>query len=254
MKLQLSRELARSREQAAIHTVASFFVHDMKNTANTLSLTLQNLPRRFEDAEFRADALNGIRRSVDRLNRPVRELGILRDRVILNASPTELEAIVKETLRNLQEAHSLPLRMQFESLPPVELDREQIEKVITNLVLNAGDALRPGGQIRVTVARRDSHAVLTVADDGCGMTDEFIRGSLFRPFQTTKNKGIGIGLYHARQIVEAHCGWIEVESIPERGSTFRVVLPLQHRSKKSTSVSVIQPIGSASRESSAAAA
>jgi len=67
---------------------------------------------------------------------------------------------------------------------------------------------------------------VTVADTGCGMTAEFINRRLFRPFQTTKSKGLGIGMYQSRMIVEAQGGRIEAESQPGRGSVFRVFLPL----------------------------
>ena len=67
--------------------------------------------------------------------------------------------------------------------------------------------------------------VLSVIDHGCGMTEEFIRRELFQPFKTTKDRGLGIGLFHSKVIVEAHRGSIEVESKPGEGSTFRVLLP-----------------------------
>jgi len=67
---------------------------------------------------------------------------------------------------------------------------------------------------------------LSVEDNGCGMSGEFIEKSLFRPFQTTKKQGMGIGLFHSRMIVEAHRGRIEVESEEGKGSVFRVILPL----------------------------
>jgi signal transduction histidine kinase len=67
---------------------------------------------------------------------------------------------------------------------------------------------------------------MSVTDNGCGMAPEFVQNSLFRPFQTTKKKGIGIGMFHCKMIVEAHRGRIEVESQPGKGSAFRVLLPL----------------------------
>ena len=70
-----------------------------------------------------------------------------------------------------------------------------------------------------------------VADNGCGMAPEFLRGSLFRPFQTTKKEGFGIGMFQSKMIVEAHGGRVEVESQLNRGTTFRVLLPANLNSR-----------------------
>jgi signal transduction histidine kinase len=93
-------------------------------------------------------------------------------------------------------------------------------------VLNAREAVTSGGQIKVETGQRNGWVVLAVSDNGCGMTSEFVQRALFRPFQTTKKKGIGIGMFQARIIVEAHRGRIEVESEPGKGTAFRVLLPV----------------------------
>jgi hypothetical protein len=107
------------------------------------------------------------------------------------------------------------------------LDQEQIFKVVTNLVINASEAVFQGGEIRVETSQNNGWAVLTVADNGCGMTPEFLSHALFRPFQTTKKKGFGIGMFQSKMIVEAHGGRIEVESELKKGTIFRVLLPIQ---------------------------
>ena len=111
-------------------------------------------------------------------------------------------------------------------VPRVMVDPAQIQNVMVNLVLNARDAVGSAGRIRVETSRRDSWVVLAVADNGCGMSPEFVQRSLFRPFQTTKKKGIGIGMFQCKMIVEAHRGRIEVESEVGKGTVFRVLLPV----------------------------
>jgi len=101
-----------------------------------------------------------------------------------------------------------------------------MQKVIVNLILNANDAAGEGGEIRVTTERNNGWALVTVSDNGGGMSKDFIAHSLFQPFQTTKERGSGIGLFQSKMIVEAHHGRIEVESEEGKGSTFRVLLPL----------------------------
>jgi len=107
------------------------------------------------------------------------------------------------------------------------VDRDQFRSVITNLLLNARDALGPRGEITIETRQSDSWAILSVADNGCGMSPAFVKTSLFRPFQTTKKKGLGIGMFQSKMIVEAHRGRIQVESEPGAGTTFRVMLPLR---------------------------
>jgi signal transduction histidine kinase len=102
-----------------------------------------------------------------------------------------------------------------------------MSKVVTNLVLNATEAVSGEGQVRIATDQTNGWAVLTVADDGCGMTAEFISRSLFRPFQTTKKNGLGIGMFQSKMIVEAHGGRITVASEPGKGTTFQVLLPMQ---------------------------
>ena len=74
-----------------------------------------------------------------------------------------------------------------------------------------------------------TQAMLSVADNGCGMSAAFLKDSLFRPFHSTKQKGLGIGMFQSKMVVEAHHGNIQVESEPGKGTTFRVLLPLRKR-------------------------
>jgi signal transduction histidine kinase len=101
-----------------------------------------------------------------------------------------------------------------------------VEKVLLNLLLNANEAVASNGEIRIATRHTDRGAVLSIADNGCGKSKEFILRSLFQPFQTTKSEGLGIGLFHSKKIIEAHRGKIEVESEEGRGTTFRVIFPI----------------------------
>jgi len=120
---------------------------------------------------------------------------------------------------------NVELIRDFQPLPSVSADREQIQSVVTNLVLNARDALSSGGRIHVRTESREGRAVLSVVDNGCGMSPKFLKESLFRPFLSTKKTGLGIGLFQSRAIVQAHGGGIHVESAPGKGTTFLVSLP-----------------------------
>jgi len=132
---------------------------------------------------------------------------------------------VSEIIGRVDEMPGVELTQELQPLPRILADREQIQSVVTNLLLNARDAVAPGGRIQVRTERQEGRVVLSVADNGCGMSPEFVKGSLFRPFQSTKKNGLGIGMFQSRMIVEAHRGSIQVDSEPGRGTTVRVSLP-----------------------------
>ncbi|MGO8676091.1 MAG: XrtA/PEP-CTERM system histidine kinase PrsK [Limisphaerales bacterium] len=226
LNVQFSRRLIEAKQLEAFQAMSAFFVHDLKNTASMLSLMLRNLPVHYEDPAFREDALRGISRTVTHLNDVISRLALLRQELAIRPVDCDLNQLAAEVLKGLDQTPGLLVVKDLQPLPKVRLDPIQMEKVLTNLVFNARDAVGPGGGIRVETSRRNGWAVLAVADNGCGMSPEFVKDRLFRPFQTTKKNGIGIGMFHCKLIVEAHHGRIEVESALGRGTSFRVLLPL----------------------------
>jgi putative PEP-CTERM system histidine kinase len=226
LNIQLSRRLVRAKEMEAFQTMSAFFVHDLKNTASSLSLMFQNLEEHFADPEFRADALRAVGKSVQHLNDLISRLGLLRQELKLKPVESDPVEVVEAALAVTGKPASIELRRKFEPVPRVMMDPEQIHKVIQNLVLNALDALPAAGWIEVSVGHSNGNVVLSVADNGIGMTPEFLQRNLFRPFQTTKKRGLGIGMFQCKMIIEAHHGRIDVESAPGMGTTVRVLLPV----------------------------
>jgi putative PEP-CTERM system histidine kinase len=222
---RLAGEVARSREMEAFRTMSAFFVHDLKNSAASLNLMLKNLPVHFDDPAFREDALRGIGNTSRRIDEMISRLTALRQQPAIRPVEADLNQMVSEALDNLGGMPDVELTTELNPLPAVMVDKGQIQSVVTNLVLNARDAVGPGGHIRIRTQERATSAVLSVSDNGCGMSASFLRDSLFRPFQSTKKKGLGIGMYQARMMVEAHGGRIRVESEAGKGSTFWVSLP-----------------------------
>jgi putative PEP-CTERM system histidine kinase len=223
---RLTDELMLAKELEAFQTMSAFFVHDLKNASSSLSLTLQNLPVYFDNPEFRRDALQGIANTVSRINLSIGRLSALRNKLELKPVESDLNQLVIETLENLNGMPGVELVKEFKPLPKVVVDREQLQNVVTNLLLNAREAVGTQGQIRVETSQCEGRALLSVVDNGCGMSPNFLRDSLFRPFQTTKKKGLGIGMFQSKMIVEAHRGSIQVESQPGKGTKFGVFLPL----------------------------
>jgi len=225
LNLKLSERLRQAKEMEAFQTIASFFVHDLKNLGSKLSMTFENLPDHFENPEFRDDALRTMSRSVDHINNICSCLSLLREKLDIHPVESDLNQVVKTVLSDFKGYSAENIVGKLQPVPKVFADPEQMEKVLINLVLNAGDAVGEKGKILVTTGTRDGWVELSVKDNGCGMSKEFMNHSLFRPFRTTKSKGTGIGLFQSKMIVEAHKGHMEVESREREGSTFRVLLP-----------------------------
>ncbi len=226
LNTRLSQKILQAKELEAFQTMSAFFVHDLKNTANTLNLMLQNLPVHFDDPAFRADALRGIGKTVTHINRLIGRLGSIRNELQIKPVEADLNALVNKSLEGWEDLAGMKLVKEFQPLPKILVDAEQFLKVATNLIFNAREAVTRDGEVQIKTFQQDGWAVLAVSDNGCGMSREFLERSLFKAFQTTKKTGLGIGMFQSKMIVEAHRGRIEVESEPGQGTTFRVLLPL----------------------------
>jgi putative PEP-CTERM system histidine kinase len=225
LNVKLSARLRQAKEIETFQTVSTFFVHDLKNLASRLSLTMQNLPANFESPEFRADALRVISGSVVKIDDMCSRLAMLKRSIDLTLSEADLKVLLAGTLAEFKGNIKADIESDLRQVPKALLDSEQIRKVVTNLVLNASEAVNGNGVIRVSTIHEGNMVGFCVRDNGSGMSEEFIEKALFRPFQTTKKKGLGIGLFHSKLIVEAHQGRIEVSSAVGKGTEFRVVLP-----------------------------
>jgi signal transduction histidine kinase len=191
------------------------------------------MERHIHREEFRADAINSLRAATDklralvaRLNEPVQTLsGEYRHALRTTDLVPVIKRVLATTAQPLVALHQVELELPAQLVAAV--DAERIERVLENLVINALEAMGArSGRLTVAAGAEDAqHVFISVRDTGLGMTEEFIRTRLFRPFATTKEKGIGLGLYTCREIVAAHSGRIDVESEVGVGTCFRVVLP-----------------------------
>jgi len=226
LNLRLSERLQHAKEVEAFQTVATFFVHDLKNLASRLSLTMQNFSANFENEEFRRDMLRMIATSLTKIDEMCERLAMLRQNIELKLERCDLNQLVSATLDEFKGNLRGKLNTDLKPLPKTLIDPQQIHNVLTNLVMNANEAVNGNGVIHVATAHEGETVCVSVGDNGCGMSQHFIEKSLFRPFQTTKKRGLGIGLFQSRLIVEAHRGAVEVNSTVGKGTEFRIVLPI----------------------------
>ncbi len=216
---RLSDQLTRSREMEAIGNIATFVIHDLKNHVAGLSLMVDNARHYIDNPEFQQDMLRSLDNTVNKMQGLIGRLKNLGEKELLNLQPVDLLTVVRRAMAFLPADR---VTVTGEPLV-VKVDAEELQKVILNLLLNALEASPDGSPVAVEVAMVGAPHI-RVVDHGSGMSADYIRRELFKPFATTKKKGLGIGLYQSRQIVEAHGGRLEVQSEVGKGTVFTVWL------------------------------
>jgi len=230
LNAKLSQELILSREMESFNKLSSFILHDLKNFISMLSLLLQNAEERLKNPDFQKSVLVTISDTVERMKNLISKLSTPSAGIKLDLKNCDLNKIVQNILDKMKISNFTRIKtsLDFGSLPLARCDQSQIEKVFQNLILNALEAMPEGGTLSITTELNKEKSLIRskVSDTGSGMSKDFIRNSLFKPFQTTKKKGLGIGLIQCKEIVELHKGKILVESEEGKGSTFTLELPL----------------------------
>ena len=228
LNAQLADELTGAKELEAFHEVSTFVIHDLKNLTNTLSLMVQNAQTHFDKPAFRSETLQSLTQIVEKLKSFVSRLSGFSKRITPNLSPCDLNSLVVETVSGLDGAITAKVVNELSPLPPTMLDRDQFKTALTNLLINAQEALTPtarNGEIRIRTRHEDPWNILSIGDNGRGIPSRFIEQQLFKPFRTTKSLGLGIGLFQTKKIVEAHGGSIDVQSEEGVGTTIDIRLP-----------------------------
>ncbi len=225
VNFRLSEELIETREVAAMARISSFIIHDIKNLMYKISLTFDNAKEYIDNPEFQDDMLETMRNTLTRMKNLIQRLKSFPEKHSLNTELADMNLLGREMIEEVMKMRP-GVEIFFNGSTALSMvDVAEIKKVILNLILNALDAIGEKGTVKAETGTDGDSIFLKVIDDGCGTTEDFIKKHLFKPFRTTKRKGLGIGLYQCKQIVEAHGGLIGVESEAGRGSVFTVYLP-----------------------------
>jgi putative PEP-CTERM system histidine kinase len=218
-----AEELAESRQFDAFNKLTAFIMHDLKNLIAQQALVVDNAAKHKDNPAFIEDAIRTIENSVGRMSTLLKKLQ--------QNEPSELRSlnlhkIVMEALKKCQHYAPTPtLRLEDADIK-VNADPDRLIMTLTHIIKNAQEATPNGGFIDVTLRRADNNAIIIVEDNGEGMSSEFIRDHLFKPFVTTKSgKGMGIGVYQANEYISSLGGKISVSSSLGHGTTFNVSLP-----------------------------
>jgi putative PEP-CTERM system histidine kinase len=226
-----TESLLEVRKFDAFNRMSAFVVHDLKNIVTQLSLMMKNAKRLHANPEFQQDMLDTVDNSLEKMRQLMAQL-----REGTTPAGTAFGVDLAAVARRI-EAHTtsrgrcLELRMIQPAI--ARGHEERIERVIGHLVLNALEATDPQGQVWLELDTQGDRARIAVGDTGHGMSAEFIRDRLFKPFQSTKSTGMGIGAYESSQYIHELGGKISVASEPQRGTQVTLLIPLFHASVES---------------------
>jgi putative PEP-CTERM system histidine kinase len=223
-QMQATEALLEARKFDAFNRMSAFVVHDLKNIVAQLSLMTKNAQRLRDNPEFQDDMLLTVDSSLEKMRRLMLQL---RE----GATPpdgsrgVELTPIAQR-LQQLARSVGRSLQVQIDAPLATRGHEERLERVLGHLVQNSLDATTPQGRVWLSVGRFSGQVRVEVGDEGCGMTEDFIRERLFRPFSSTKQSGMGIGSYESAQYIREIGGAIDVRSTPGKGTVMTVLLPL----------------------------
>ncbi len=223
---QANQEKNRMERLSHLGQMSAQVAHEIKNPLNAITGSAQYIKKNFQGAILN-EFLAIIEQESERLNEIVTDFLNFSKPGRLEKSPSDLNALVKQTLRLVEkeaEEHKITLRFEpCAELRPFPLDPAKIKQALLNLLLNALEATEPEGSIQVKTELAGGTVRLLVRDSGQGIPPEQ-RDQLFKPFYTTKTRGSGLGLAVADQNVRAHKGRIELDSEPGQGSTFSMII------------------------------
>jgi signal transduction histidine kinase len=228
---RLGEEIADAREIGSFHRVSAFVLHDLKNLVAQQSFVLENAGRFRGDPTFVADALAAFEDSTNRMRALIGRLRSKEPTAQSRHTPCDLVELLREMLATPRIALRgggtvrLVIPEQVETCP-LTVDGSALTQVFSNLLVNAVESLpADSGEVVVALEKVAEGWRVEVRDNGRGMSEAYLRNDLFHPFRTTKDGGLGIGLYQCKTIVEAVGGTITVSSKENVGTRVAVTLP-----------------------------
>jgi signal transduction histidine kinase len=226
-------QVRRTERLAALGQLSAGLAHEIRNPLSTIKGSAEVLLKSVDDNGAVAHELAGfISTEVDRTNALVTRFLDFARPLALRHEKTDVTEVIDEAVSQV-EKHSPPLNVSIyknysPDIPPFLFDRQLMERVLYNLILNAAQASPPEGSITVKTRQEGDTVEISVIDRGSGIAPKD-RESIFNPFFTTKSSGVGLGLAIVSKIIDEHGGQITVESEPGAGSVFHVFLPIREK-------------------------
>ncbi|MDH5423992.1 MAG: PEP-CTERM system histidine kinase PrsK [Gammaproteobacteria bacterium] len=217
--------LAKSRQFEAYNQMSAFVIHDIKTVVSQLSLLVKNAEQHRTNPAFIDDMIKTTEHSVNKMQSLLKQLK--RETSQTELSEFDLSKLLTEVALDHSNNKPAPQLSMPDGQIAVRASYEQIHSALTHIIKNAQEATSDDGYIKISLSAIDHTALIKIRDNGIGMNADFIKNSLFQPFNSTKGlSGMGIGVYQCRQYIRAAKGDISVESKPDKGTTFTITLPI----------------------------
>ena len=213
-----------ARQFESFNRMSTFMVHDLKNLVFQLSLLLSNAEKHKHNPAFQQDMLETVEHSVQKMKLLLQKLS--GGSSIEKPTPLFIEKLLQQAVGMKATAEPKPVLEILDFGLTVFANWARLERVIGHIIQNAVEATAGDGQVLVRLTKEEGCAVVELKDSGHGMSEEFIRERLFKPFDTTKSAGMGIGVFESREYIQELGGQLEVDSRESIGTTFRLILPL----------------------------
>jgi len=223
-QMHATEALLEARKFDAFNKMSAFVVHDLKNIITQLSLMMKNAERHRDNPEFQQDMLLTVESSLDKMRQMMLQLR-QGERPAGVAAGVELAPILQR-LEGAARQRGRQLDVQVDDKVATRGHAQRLERVIGHVVQNALDATPNSGRVWVRLAQAAGRAMVEVGDTGAGMSPDFIQHRLFRPFNSTKTSGMGIGSYESFQYIKELGGSIDVQSEPGQGTVITLLMPL----------------------------
>ena len=220
-------QLSQAMQFEAVSKASAFMVHDLKTVIAQLSLLVNNAQKHRNNPAFFDDMITTTEHAVRKMSNLVDHIHKPVEDIHNDFRTLELTSLVTSLLEHYSQQRPVP---SLAGNPPkimIEADSEQLRNVLGHLIQNAQDATSPDGEVTLSLKIARGNVMLFIQDTGCGMTEDFINGRLFKPFESTKGlTGMGIGAYQAREYIQKLGGTIDATSEPGVGSCFSIRIPL----------------------------
>ncbi len=222
-----ARELTVAKQFEGFNRLSAFLIHDLKNMIAQLSLVVKNTERHQHNPDFMRDATLTVEHCVKKMNRLMMQLQQGEREIPLQA--ISLQKVMDEVTKQRCQQSPIPLFGVMETDIQLVADHDRLVSVFEHVIQNAQEAAGKKGKVVVSIESTAEETMISIQDNGQGMSQEFIENGLFKPFETTKGiAGMGIGAYESREYMLAIGGDVDIESKVGFGTVFRLLIPIVH--------------------------